>query len=171
MQATRRADQGATVTTTHETKAARLMVSYRLRLEGQLSGLSDIDLAAAFKTRRDTIWLAGLDLDVYLIKGLSLGAGYSHRSRDSNISGVGYEEDLNRVLVLDPGAVLLPDTTYAIHVAGTLSSDGGRGLDQQPCTAGVQEFVASFRTIARPTPPPGDMKTHPAVARTRPPRP
>jgi len=42
--------------TTHETKAARLMVLYRLRLEGQLSGLSDIDLAAAFKTRRETIW-------------------------------------------------------------------------------------------------------------------
>ena len=32
------------------------MVLYRLRLEGQLSGLSDIDLAAAFKTRRETIW-------------------------------------------------------------------------------------------------------------------
>jgi excisionase family DNA binding protein len=44
------------VTTTHETKAARLMVLYRLRLEGQLSGLSDVDLAAAFKTRRETIW-------------------------------------------------------------------------------------------------------------------
>jgi len=42
--------------TTHETKAARLMVLYRLRLEGQLSGLSDVDLAAAFKTRRETIW-------------------------------------------------------------------------------------------------------------------
>ena len=37
------------MTTTHETKAARLMVLYRLRLEGQLSGLSDIDLAAAFQ--------------------------------------------------------------------------------------------------------------------------
>ena len=44
------------MTTTHETKAARLMVLYRLRLEGQLSGLSDVDLAAAFKTRRETIW-------------------------------------------------------------------------------------------------------------------
>lgn len=42
--------------TTHETKAARLMVLYRLRLEGQLSGLSDVDLAAAFQTRRETIW-------------------------------------------------------------------------------------------------------------------
>jgi hypothetical protein len=42
--------------TRHETKAARLMVLYRLRLEGQLSGLSDVDLAAAFKTRRETIW-------------------------------------------------------------------------------------------------------------------
>jgi len=46
----------ATVTTTHETKAARMLVLYRLRLEGKLSGLSDIDLAAAFDTRRETIW-------------------------------------------------------------------------------------------------------------------
>ena len=44
------------MTTTHETKAARLLVLYRLRLEGQLSGLSDIDLTAAFHTRRETIW-------------------------------------------------------------------------------------------------------------------
>ena len=44
------------MTTTHETKAARLLVLYRLRLEGQLSGLSDVDLAAAFHTRRETIW-------------------------------------------------------------------------------------------------------------------
>ena len=44
------------MTTTHEPKAAPLMVLYRLRLEGQLSGLSDIDLAAAFHTRRKTIW-------------------------------------------------------------------------------------------------------------------
>jgi len=42
--------------TTHETKAARLMVLYRLRLEGKLSDLSDVDLAAAFETRRETIW-------------------------------------------------------------------------------------------------------------------
>lgn len=42
--------------TTHETKATRLMVLYRLRLEGQLSSLSDVDLAAAFNTRRETIW-------------------------------------------------------------------------------------------------------------------
>ena len=40
----------------HETKAARRLVLYRLRLEGQLSGLSDVDLAAAFDTRQETIW-------------------------------------------------------------------------------------------------------------------
>lgn len=42
--------------TTHETKAARMMVLYRLRLEGQLDGLSDVDLARALQTRRETIW-------------------------------------------------------------------------------------------------------------------
>lgn len=42
--------------TTHETKAARLMVLYRLRQEGQLDGHSDADLARAFRTRRETIW-------------------------------------------------------------------------------------------------------------------
>jgi excisionase family DNA binding protein len=42
--------------TTHETKAARLMVLYRLQLEGKLSGLSDADLARAFRIRRETIW-------------------------------------------------------------------------------------------------------------------
>jgi hypothetical protein len=76
-------------------------------------------------------------------------------------------EDLNRVLVLDPDAPLLPDTTYAIHVAGTLLSAGGRALDQQPCAPGVQEFVASFRTLGRPTPPPGGQRTRPAVLRGR----
>jgi excisionase family DNA binding protein len=42
--------------TTHETKAARLMVLYRLRLEGRLDSHSDVDLARAFQTRRETIW-------------------------------------------------------------------------------------------------------------------
>ena len=42
--------------TTHETKAIRMMVLYRLRAEGQLSGLSDIALGEAFEVDRITIW-------------------------------------------------------------------------------------------------------------------
>ncbi len=44
------------MTTTHETKAARMMALYRLQAEGHLDGVSDIDIAAAFGCRRETVW-------------------------------------------------------------------------------------------------------------------
>jgi len=42
--------------TTHETKAARLLAFYRLEADGQLTGVSDIELARALGVRRETIW-------------------------------------------------------------------------------------------------------------------
>jgi hypothetical protein len=72
-------------------------------------------------------------------------------------------EDGHRVLVLDPSSPLLPDTTYVIHVAGSLLASTGAGFDQLPCAAGVQEFTASFRTEQRPVPPPGLRKDRPAA--------
>ena len=42
--------------TTHETKAARLLVLYRLREAGLLASTSDANLAKALGTRRETIW-------------------------------------------------------------------------------------------------------------------
>jgi excisionase family DNA binding protein len=42
--------------TIRETKTARMMVLYRLRLEGQLDGLSDADLGRALHVDRTTIW-------------------------------------------------------------------------------------------------------------------
>ena len=42
--------------TTHETKAARLLLLYRLRADGLLAGISDAALAKALGTRRETIW-------------------------------------------------------------------------------------------------------------------
>jgi excisionase family DNA binding protein len=42
--------------TTQETKATRLMVLYRLRVEKRLRGISDIELGDAFGVRRETIW-------------------------------------------------------------------------------------------------------------------
>lgn len=42
--------------TTHETKAARMLVLYRLREAGLLAQTSDANLAKAFGTRRETIW-------------------------------------------------------------------------------------------------------------------
>ncbi len=82
-------------------------------------------------------------------------------------------EDGDRVLVLvlDPASPLLPDTTYVIHVAGSLQASTGSGFDQLPCDAGVQEFTASFRTEQRPVPPPGLRKDRPAAVRLRDERP
>ena len=42
--------------TTHETKAARMLVLYRLREAGLLRGIADADLAKVLHTRRETIW-------------------------------------------------------------------------------------------------------------------
>jgi excisionase family DNA binding protein len=42
--------------TTHETKATRMMVIYRLRIEGHLSGISDAELGEALGVDRTTIW-------------------------------------------------------------------------------------------------------------------
>jgi hypothetical protein len=42
--------------TSHETKATRMMVIYRLRLEGHLSGISDAELGEALGVDRTTIW-------------------------------------------------------------------------------------------------------------------
>lgn len=42
--------------TIRETKTARMMVLYRLQLEGRLSGISDIDLGRALHVDRTTIW-------------------------------------------------------------------------------------------------------------------
>lgn len=42
--------------TTHETKAARLLVLYRLREAGLLRSIPDATLAKVLHTRRETIW-------------------------------------------------------------------------------------------------------------------
>lgn len=42
--------------TTHETKATRMMVIYRLRAEGRLEGVSDAALGQALDVDRITIW-------------------------------------------------------------------------------------------------------------------
>lgn len=42
--------------TLRETKTARMMVLYRLRLEGKLDALSDADLGRALHVDRTTIW-------------------------------------------------------------------------------------------------------------------
>lgn len=42
--------------TTHETKAARMLVLYRLREAGLLSDISDATLGKVLRTRRETIW-------------------------------------------------------------------------------------------------------------------
>ena len=42
--------------TTHETKAARLLVLYRLRTDALLDGTDDVLLAKVLGTRRKTIW-------------------------------------------------------------------------------------------------------------------
>ncbi len=44
------------MTTTHETKAARMMALYRLTVEGRLTGISDAAIGAAFGSRRETSW-------------------------------------------------------------------------------------------------------------------
>jgi hypothetical protein len=73
-------------------------------------------------------------------------------------------EDQGRVLVLDPVVPMLPDTTYTILVTGSLRSASGAALDQALCTDGIQEFVASFRTIPRAGPLPFGVKRRPAAA-------
>jgi len=58
-------------------------------------------------------------------------------------------EDGDRILVLDPAASLLPDTTYTIRVASMLRAPLGEALDQEPCVPAYQGFASSFQTVAR----------------------
>ena len=56
------------------------------------------------KKRRDQVWRASANLYYYIIKGLSLGAGFSHRERDSNMNNFDYKE--NRVNIINLSAIL-----------------------------------------------------------------
>jgi len=58
-------------------------------------------------------------------------------------------QDGDRVILLDPTLPLFPDTVYVIHAGAALRSATGGSLDQRPCSGGVQEYQADFRTIPR----------------------
>ena len=67
---------------------------------------------------------------------------------------LGIEDDQDRVILLDPVAPLLPDTSYTVHVGPELKAAEGTSLDQDPCTPGMQEFSVTFQTVAWPVLPP-----------------
>jgi hypothetical protein len=62
-------------------------------------------------------------------------------------------EEEDRRILLTPAQSLAPNADYEIHATGLLNSLTGGSLDQDPCADGVQEFVSTFHTRARPGPP------------------
>jgi hypothetical protein len=62
--------------------------------------------------------------------------------------------DEDHRILLTPLAPLSPDTDYEIHATGLLTAATGAPLDQDPCVPDVQEFVATFHTLERPSGPP-----------------